>query len=69
VYHDREAELKERVDRARVRIAYASARERAIAAAAVRAFARDLSILSPPAQASELDVIASCESAEAAVPR
>ncbi len=51
MYHDREAELKERVDRARVRIAYASARERAVAVAAVRTFARE-SVDSRPACAS-----------------
>lgn len=48
VYHEREAELQARVDRARVRIAFANARERAQALAAVRAFAADVAALGVP---------------------
>ena len=42
VYHDREAELKARVDRRRVRIAYAGRGESEVARAALRELARDL---------------------------
>ena len=42
VYHDREAELKARVDRRRLRIAYAGRGESEVARAALRELARDL---------------------------
>ena len=42
MYHDREAELKARVDRRRVRIAYAGRGEREVARAALRELTRDL---------------------------
>jgi coenzyme F420-reducing hydrogenase delta subunit len=60
VYHEREAELQERVDRARVRIAHANASERAVALDALRAFARDIATLHTPAIQGELDE-AECE--------
>jgi ferredoxin len=48
VYHGREAELQARVDRARVRIAYANAAETALAVAALEAFARQVAALGVP---------------------
>jgi coenzyme F420-reducing hydrogenase delta subunit len=49
VFHGREAELQDRVDRARVRIAHANARERSAALAALRAFAAEIALLDRPA--------------------
>ena len=49
VFRGREAELQERVDRARVRIAHANARERDLALAALRAFALEIARLDTPA--------------------
>ncbi|HXE80682.1 MAG TPA: hydrogenase iron-sulfur subunit, partial [Vicinamibacterales bacterium] len=45
VYHDREAELQARVDRARVRIVHVNAAERSKALEALRAFAADIAAL------------------------
>jgi len=45
LYHDREAELQARVDRRRVRVAYANAAERAEAVRALRSFQADLAAL------------------------
>jgi coenzyme F420-reducing hydrogenase delta subunit/Pyruvate/2-oxoacid:ferredoxin oxidoreductase delta subunit len=45
VYHGREAELQERVDRRRIRIVYANAAEGSGAAAAVRRFEREVAAL------------------------
>jgi hypothetical protein len=47
-YHGREAELQARVDRRRLRIAYANAGERRAAVAALRLFQQDLDTLEPP---------------------
>lgn len=52
VYEGREAELQPRVPRARVRVAYANARESAVALAALRAFIADVEALgAAPVQA------------------
>ena len=61
VYNARAAELQARVDRARVRIASASAGERAQAIEALRAFAEALAVLGPPDVGDTRDVGAECE--------
>ena len=48
VYHDREAELQARVDRARVRLVHANAGERRAALEALRAFQTDVAALGSP---------------------
>ena len=48
LYHNREAELQGRVDRRRVRVAYAGAGEHAEALAALTAFQADLALLGQP---------------------
>jgi coenzyme F420-reducing hydrogenase delta subunit len=62
-FHGREAELQARVDRRRVRIAYANAGERRVAVAALDAFRNELDRLEPPAvpagRPAEID--ATCE--------
>jgi coenzyme F420-reducing hydrogenase delta subunit/Pyruvate/2-oxoacid:ferredoxin oxidoreductase delta subunit len=65
VYHDREAELQARVDRARVRIAHANASEGAIAIAAVRAFVADVAALRAPDIDRAGDTGRTCETAGA----
>lgn len=47
-YHGREAELQARVDRRRLRVAYANAGERRAAVAALRRFQQDVDTLEPP---------------------
>lgn len=69
VYHDREAELQARVDRARVRIAHASAGERQHAVTALRRFAADIATLGVPAADRTIEVDAVCEPEEPAVRR
>ena len=60
VYHEREAELQARVDRARVRIVGVNARERAEAIQALRRFVADVAAVAPPAvDAVEIDTV--CE--------
>ena len=61
VYHEREAELQARVDRARVRIAYVNARERRHAVDAYRAFAAEISGLDAPDAGGLLDMAGECE--------
>jgi len=63
VYLGREAELRERVDRARVRIAHANAWEREVALGAFREFAADISTLERPAIDETDGVEADCEGA------
>lgn len=50
VHHGREAELQPRVDRARIRIVAVTSRERTRAIDALRAFAREIAAMSPPAE-------------------
>jgi coenzyme F420-reducing hydrogenase delta subunit len=69
VYHDREAELQARVDRARVRIAHAGAGERSRALAALRAFASDIATLDAPAADHGMELDTVCEREEEAVRR
>jgi ferredoxin len=58
LYHDREAELKPRVDRRRVRLVYAGLGERATVRAALRTFQRDIGALevARPEDRVELDI-------------
>lgn len=63
VYHDREAELQARVDRARVRIGHANARERQRAVAALRAFAAEVATRGVPIANRALEADTACEPA------
>lgn len=67
VYHEREAELQARVDRARVRIAHASAGERHRAVTALRTFAAEIATLGVRAADRTIEVDAVCEPDEPAV--
>lgn len=64
VFEDREAELKARVDRRRVRIVHAAPGERRIVRAALDEFRDAISELAPTAAESEIEVDAECESTE-----
>lgn len=64
VYRDREAELQARVDRRRVRIAYADTRDRSGIRAAIAAFRADLEELAEPVAEQTLDVDTACEPVE-----
>jgi ferredoxin len=61
VYHDREAELQPRVDRARVRIVPVSAGEQREALAALRDFSADVSGLPSPIGSRSVEIDAACE--------
>ena len=61
VYHDREAELQARVDRSRVRIAYANAAERAQVLNALRQFADDIAALGAPPAEEGTEIDLECE--------
>lgn len=61
VYQGREAELQERVDRRRVRIAHAGAGEGREAVAALRAFMRDTASLDAPAAEAGATVDTECD--------
>ncbi|MFI5311626.1 MAG: hydrogenase iron-sulfur subunit [Gemmatimonadales bacterium] len=61
LYHDREAELQPRVDRRRVRVAYANASEPRVARAALREFTAHVATLGATSAAESLDVEAVCE--------
>ena len=60
VYHDREAELKERVDRRRVRIAYANAGEVTLALAALRDFRTSLDAIGRGSGESQVEIDLEC---------
>ena len=68
VYHEREAELQARVDRARIRIAHAGAGEPQLAAATIRAFAAEIGTLAAPTPVEEPAVPAECDAAVQEVP-
>jgi len=61
VYHDREAELQARVDRARVRIVPVAAGERREAVAALRAFSIHVARLGLPVRERSVAIDAECE--------
>jgi coenzyme F420-reducing hydrogenase delta subunit len=64
IYEGREAELQERVSRARVAMAHVNASQRAQALDAIDRFAKDLSTLDRPTRpAGPIDVDAACEAA------
>lgn len=62
MYHDREAELKARVDRRRLLIRYARSGDPSSARAALQRFTRQLDAIEPPATEESLDLEAVCES-------
>jgi hypothetical protein len=61
VYHQREAELQARVDRARVRIVHANARERRRAIQSYRTFAAEVAAFDAPVAAVLPEPDAECE--------
>jgi coenzyme F420-reducing hydrogenase delta subunit/Pyruvate/2-oxoacid:ferredoxin oxidoreductase delta subunit len=63
IYHDREAELKARVDRRRVAIAYASAGDRQAALLALRDFQQAIAALQPVEAETGVRLEAVCEPA------
>lgn len=65
IYHDREAELQERVDRRRVRLIDAAAAQRDTLTAATRAFRNDIAALADAAGGDDADLIRACAPEEA----
>lgn len=65
-YHDREAELKARVDRARVRVAYAASGEVYVLRAEVEAFRADIAALAQDTPEENIEIDVECETAELA---
>jgi ferredoxin len=61
VYHGREAELQERVDRRRIRLALAGLGESEVLHRALAEFRRDLALLGPVAAEAEVDLDRECE--------
>jgi coenzyme F420-reducing hydrogenase delta subunit/Pyruvate/2-oxoacid:ferredoxin oxidoreductase delta subunit len=61
VYHEREAELQARVNRARVRIAYVNAHERTAALESLRAFVADVAALPRTAEVEVAESDTRCE--------
>jgi ferredoxin len=61
LYHDREAELQPRVDKRRVRVVWAGERERAVVAAALAVFRRDLAALGDAPGEADPDVARECD--------
>jgi coenzyme F420-reducing hydrogenase delta subunit/Pyruvate/2-oxoacid:ferredoxin oxidoreductase delta subunit len=68
VYHDREAELKERVDRRRVRIAHCGLGERARVLTELRRFHAEIRALAVAPGEEEIDLLLLCEPADDAGP-
>ena len=65
IYHGREAELHERVDRARIRVVAVNAAERALALSALADFAARLTALDAPGAATDEEPPTECEAAQA----
>ncbi len=61
IYEDREAELHERVDRRRVRLAYVAAAERSRALEEVRVFRQTIARLQRQREEADLDLVRMCE--------
>jgi coenzyme F420-reducing hydrogenase delta subunit/Pyruvate/2-oxoacid:ferredoxin oxidoreductase delta subunit len=61
MYHDREAELKERVDRRRIRLIYASAGEPELVTAALATLRADVAALDRARAEDDIDVVRACE--------
>lgn len=66
LYHDREAELQARVDRRRVRLAYAGPAERGVVAEALREFRAAIEGLEETTRDAEIDLLRECEAEEVA---
>ncbi len=69
VYHEREAELRDRVGRRRVRLEYAGAGEPARVRAALEDFRAALAQLAAAAGEAEFDVLRECDTAPEGAPR
>jgi coenzyme F420-reducing hydrogenase delta subunit/NAD-dependent dihydropyrimidine dehydrogenase PreA subunit len=65
LFHEREAELRDRVDRRRVRLVSAAAGERDVVRAALAMFRSDVATLDAAAAESDVDLERLCELAEA----
>ncbi|HJQ67202.1 MAG TPA: hydrogenase iron-sulfur subunit [Gemmatimonadales bacterium] len=65
LFHEREAELRDRVDRRRVRLVYASAAERGVVRAALAAFRAEVATLDAAAADADVDLERLCELVEA----
>jgi ferredoxin len=65
LYEEREAELKARVDRRRIRLAYAAEGERDEARAAIARFRAEVAALERAGAEDRIDLVAMCETAEA----
>jgi hypothetical protein len=65
VYHDREAELQARVDRRRVRIAFANASEPGAARSALREFQKELAAAGIQVAESSVAIDMECVVADA----
>jgi coenzyme F420-reducing hydrogenase delta subunit len=63
MYHEREAELKSRVDRTRVRLVWVAEAEGRVLARELAAFRAQLAELEPPAVEEAFDVVSVCERA------
>jgi coenzyme F420-reducing hydrogenase delta subunit/Pyruvate/2-oxoacid:ferredoxin oxidoreductase delta subunit len=61
LYHEREAELQERVDRRRVRLVHAGAGERGALVSAVASFRQDVEALIPEGELLDLDLVEECQ--------
>jgi coenzyme F420-reducing hydrogenase delta subunit/Pyruvate/2-oxoacid:ferredoxin oxidoreductase delta subunit len=61
LFHDREAELQERVDRRRVRLVFAAAGDRAVVASALTEFQAEVTALAAAAAEADVDVKRECE--------
>ena len=61
IYHGREAELQERVDRARIHVAAVNGAERQQALAALAAFAAEVATLEAPAATGDDELSSECE--------
>jgi coenzyme F420-reducing hydrogenase delta subunit/Pyruvate/2-oxoacid:ferredoxin oxidoreductase delta subunit len=67
LFHEREAELRDRVDRRRVRLVHAAAGERALVRSALAAFRAEVAELEMAMGESDIDLERLCELAEAGV--
>lgn len=65
LFHEREAELRDRVDRRRVRLVHAAAGERALVYSALAAFRAEVAALDAATAESDVDLERLCELAEA----
>jgi len=66
LFHEREAELRERVDRRRVRLVYAGMGERGLLRTALAAFRAEIAALEATAAETDIDLDRLCEVTEAA---